>query len=90
MLNRSFVKTLATKAHALRPIIIIGGKGLTPQVHKEIDAALLAHELVKIRVNAMSRDDRKLMCDEIIQQHEATLVQQIGHILVVYRQNSDK
>lgn len=89
MLTRPFLKTLATKAHGLRPIVIIGGKGLTEKVHNEIAAALLAHELVKIRVNATSREERQAMIDEIIQQHESALVQQIGHILVIYRKNAD-
>jgi RNA-binding protein len=89
MLTRPFLKTLATKAHALHPIVIIGGKGLTASVHKEIEAALLAHELVKIRVNADSREERKVMVDEIISEHESTLVQQIGHILVIYRQKPE-
>ncbi len=89
MLTRPFLKTLATKAHSLRPTVIIGGKGLTENVHNEIEAALLAHELVKIRVNAETREDRKAMIDDIISQHESALVQQIGHILVIYRKNSD-
>jgi RNA-binding protein len=89
MLTRPFLKTLATKAHSLRPTVIIGGKGLTENVHNEIEAALLAHELVKIRVNAETREDRKAMIDDIISQHESALVQQIGHILVIYRKSSD-
>lgn len=52
MLTRPFLKNLATKAHQLHPIVIVGGKGLTIQVHQEIDAALTAHELLKIRINA--------------------------------------
>ncbi|HRE33366.1 MAG TPA: YhbY family RNA-binding protein [Candidatus Berkiella sp.] len=89
MLSRPFLKTLATKAHSLRPIVIIGGKGLTEKVHHEIHASLLAHELVKIRVNATTREERQAMIDEIISQHESALVQQIGHILVIYRKNPD-
>lgn len=89
MLTRPFLKTLATKAHSLRPTVIIGNKGLTENVHNEIEAALLAHELVKIRVNASTREDRKAMVDEIISQHESAMVQQIGHILVIYRQKPE-
>ncbi|MGE3318162.1 MAG: YhbY family RNA-binding protein [Candidatus Berkiella sp.] len=89
MLTRPFLKTLATKAHSLRPTVIIGNKGLTENVHNEIEAALLAHELVKIRVNAATREDRQLMVNEIISQHESAMVQQIGHILVIYRQKPE-
>lgn len=89
MLTRPFLKTLATKAHGLRPIVIIGGKGLTENVHQEIEAALLAHELVKIRVNATDREERQAMITDILSQHESALVQQIGHVLVIYRKNQD-
>lgn len=89
MLTRPFLKTLATKAHGLRPIVIIGGKGLTENVHQEIEAALLAHELVKIRVNATDREERLAMITDILSQHESALVQQIGHVLVIYRKNQD-
>lgn len=89
MLTRPFLKTLATKAHSLRPTVIIGNKGLTENVHNEIEAALLAHELVKIRVNAATREARQAMVDEIISQHESAMVQQIGHILVIYRKKLD-
>lgn len=89
MLTRPFLKTLATKAHSLRPTVIIGNKGLTENVHNEIEAALLAHELVKIRVNAGTREARQAMVNEIISQHDSAMVQQIGHILVIYRQKPE-
>ncbi|MBN9288086.1 MAG: hypothetical protein BGO43_07405 [Gammaproteobacteria bacterium 39-13] len=85
MLTRPFLKNLATKAHQLHPIVIVGGKGLTIQVHQEIDAALTAHELLKIRINAETREARQQMIAEIAEHHQATIVQAIGHVLVLYR-----
>jgi len=89
MLTRPFLKNLATKAQQLNPVVIIGGKGLTDPVHQEIEAALLAHELIKIRVGANTREDRQAMIDQIIAHHQATLVQQIGHVVVIYRKKPD-
>jgi len=43
-------RALRAKAHHLDPVVTIGHHGLTPAVLHEIDVALLAHELVKIRV----------------------------------------
>lgn len=90
MLTRSFLKTLAAKAHQLNPVVLIGANGLTPQVQNEIDIALNAHELIKIRVNAGTREERQNMIDQIVEQQQAVIVQQIGHILVIYRVNPDK
>ena len=42
-------------AHHLSPVVMVGGDGLTPAVVKEIDAALNAHGLLKVRVFS---DDR--------------------------------
>ncbi len=90
MLTRAFLRNLITKAHPLHPVVIIGNKGLTDQVHNEVEAALTAHELIKVRVNASTRELRQEMIAKMAQEHEATIVQNIGHILVLYRVNSDK
>lgn len=90
MLTPTFIKTLLVKGQQIKPVIIIGANGLTEQVHKELSAALLAHELIKIRVNAESRELRDEMITEILQRHEATKIQQIGHILVIYKHNPEK
>jgi RNA-binding protein len=90
MLTPSFKRNLATKAHQIRPVVLIGINGLTPQVHHEIDAALNAHELLKIRINASSREIREEMIGAISTTHHASLVQKIGHIVVIYRANPEK
>lgn len=76
-------------AHGLKPIIIIGNHGLTPAVQAEINNALEAHELIKIRVNAIDREERQLMTKEICREQHAELIQSIGHIIVIYRENAD-
>lgn len=85
MLTRSFLKNLATKAHRLRPVVLIGSKGLTPQVHQEVEAALTAHQLIKIKLNVANRALKQTLVEELIDQHPSTIVQRIGHILVLYR-----
>lgn len=89
MLTRTFLKNLATKAHHLNPVVMIGAKGLTPQVHEEVEAALLAHELIKIRISGASREARQAMVEEMAIAHQAEIVQQIGHVLVLYRANTE-
>lgn len=78
-------RALRKKAHHLKPVIIIGSKGLTEQVHNEIDIALEAHELIKIKVNDHDKDDIKLMVPEICKTNRAEHIQTIGHIITVWR-----
>ena len=42
-------KELKKKSYLLKPIIMIGQNGLTDAVINEIDVALNAHELIKVR-----------------------------------------
>ena len=82
-------KQLKQQAHHLSPIIMIGQHGLTPAVQLEIERALLAHELVKIKMNLDDRDLRKAIIDEICQAREAELIQSIGKVVVIYRKNEE-
>ena len=79
-------RALRAKAHALRPCVAVGQHGLTPSVLHEIDVALLAHELIKIRVFSDLRDDRAAMLARICEELGAAPVQHIGKLLVVWRQ----
>ena len=80
--QRQYLKGLA---HPLSPVVIIGEKGLTESVKAEIDRALKAHELIKIKAGSNEKDTRSQWLDEICQLLDASAVQHIGKILVVYR-----
>jgi RNA-binding protein len=82
---------LRSQAHQLTPVVIIGEKnGLTDEVVAEIDRSLKAHELIKIRAATDNREARELWMEKICERLDAQAVQQIGKILVVYRENFDK
>ena len=53
---------LKAQAHHLNPVVMIGQHGLTESVIKETDAALTAHELIKVRVLGDDREERVQMC----------------------------
>jgi RNA-binding protein len=79
-------RALKARAHALEPTVLVGSSGLTPAVSIEIDRSLSAHELIKVRV--MGDDDRGARADilkRICESLNATSVQHIGRILVIYR-----
>ena len=73
------------QAHHLDPVVLIGGDGLTPAVKKEIDAALNAHGLIKVRVFSDDRTARELMYQEIAAELNAAPIQHIGKLLVLWR-----
>ncbi|MDX1574042.1 MAG: ribosome assembly RNA-binding protein YhbY [Methylophaga sp.] len=80
--QRRYLKGLA---HPLKPVVMIGNSGLTPNVINEIEQALSHHELIKVRVSGQERADRKQMLDQIAEQTGADLVMVIGHIGGFYR-----
>lgn len=80
-------RALKARAHALDPVVIIGGQGLTPAVLREIDASLKGHELIKVKVAGEDRETRALMLSEICAATGAEPVQSIGRMLVLYREN---
>jgi len=90
MLSPQQKKHLKTLAHPLKPVVIIGAKGLSKAVLNEIDQALAHHELLKIRVNAIDRDARQALIEQIGQALQAELVTRIGHIATFYRPNPEQ
>lgn len=81
---------LKAQAHALKPIVSIGLKGLTEAVNKELDSALSFHQLMKVKFQIKERDLRRQILDEICQIHRAESVQLIGSVGVIYRKNLEK
>jgi len=80
--QRQFLKGLA---HARQPVVMIGNQGLTAAVLKEIELALNAHELIKIKAASDEADIRRVWLEEICTATGAAQVQQIGKVLVIYR-----
>jgi putative YhbY family RNA-binding protein len=78
-------RALRARAHHLRPVVMIGNDGLTPAVTREIDVNLKSHELIKIRMMGDGRETRETLAHAICEATDATVVQHIGKILVVYR-----
>jgi len=84
-LNRSQCKYLRTKGHDLKPIIFVGGSGLTDNVFSELDIALEYHELLKIRVRVGDRDIRDALLEKILQRSSSVLIHRTGNVALIYR-----
>lgn len=78
---------LVAAAHHLKPVVMVGQKGLTTNVIAETDQALTAHELIKVRVSADSKEERSAMVQEMCVQLNATEIKLIGNIAIIYRKN---
>jgi len=84
-LRQNQIKYLKGLAHHLKPVVIIGAAGLTAAVLKEVRGALKAHELVKIKLPAMERDDRRSLFNQLCQETRSEAIQQIGRMAILYR-----
>lgn len=76
---------LRAAAHPLRPIVLIGDRGLTDSVLSEIDRSLSAHELIKVRVSGAERDARDAMLAVICETLSCAAVHHLGKTLIIYR-----
>lgn len=85
-MNSADKKKLRAEAHTLKPVVMIGQSGLTAAVLAEIELALDAHELIKVKIRA-ERDERKMIIEKICSDTGAELIQTIGQIAVIYRLN---
>ncbi len=85
--QKQYLKGLA---HSLKPVVQLGGNGLTEGVIAEIDSALSHHELIKVKVPTDDREAKALIMDAIIRETQAVKLQVIGHVLVMFRRSDDR
>jgi RNA-binding protein len=90
MLTSTERKALKAKAHKLEPVVQIGTKGVTDEVIAEIDRALRAHELIKVRAGSLGRDQRDEAFVVICEKTKAEQVQQVGKVCVLFRKKDDE
>lgn len=83
-------KYLRGLAHGRDPIVLIGNAGLTAAITSELDTALGAHELVKVRARVAGREARDAVLDQLATDTHSALVQRIGNVGVFYRASKDK
>lgn len=90
VLSAAQKRHLRALAHDLKPVILMGAKGLTDALVAELKLALDHHELVKVKLAGEDRDDRNAVVDELLARTEAALVQRIGNLAVLFRRNREK
>lgn len=80
---------LKARAHSLEPVVIVGAKGLTDDVVKEVDRALAAHELIKVRAPGLDREAREAAFQSLCERTGAEAVQAIGKVFVLFRKKPE-
>lgn len=87
----STVKQLRAAAHRnkIKAIVTIGMKGLTESVMNEIQSALNHHELLKLKIPALEKEEKTALVKRICHETGAQKIQQIGHTLTIYKLNRE-
>jgi RNA-binding protein len=88
-LTQNQKKHLRRLGHGLQPVVLVGQQGLTEAVTREMDAALAAHELLKVRARVGDRSLRGQILASLAEQTGAELIQTIGNVGLFYRQNKE-
>ncbi|HEC12836.1 MAG TPA: YhbY family RNA-binding protein [Acidiferrobacteraceae bacterium] len=84
-LSSKQIRYLRGLAHHRSPAVTLGAQGLTPAVLAEIDGALVHHELLKIKLSSGDKSARHQMLERICEVTQATAVQEIGRMAVVFK-----
>ncbi len=79
---RAHLKKLA---HPLKPVVQIGGQGVTDGVVVALDQALKDHELVKVKVAQSFEEDKQATAEELARRTDASVCQVMGRVLTLFR-----
>jgi len=81
-------KFLRASAHALKPVVQVGQSGVTDAVAEQLEAQLLAHELIKVRMR--EPEDKKAMAEALAARTGAVLCGVVGHTAILYRPHPEE
>jgi RNA-binding protein len=83
-------RALRGHGHHLSALVQVGKAGATPAVLKQAEQALADHELVKVRVDADSPDDRFAAADGLAALPGVNVVQILGRAILIYKRHPQK
>ena len=83
-LSNSAKNQLKKLAHKLKPVVLVGQKGLSDTLLQAVDKALEDHELIKIKFIDF-KDEKIDLINKIVQATDSALVNVIGNIAIIYR-----
>ena len=89
-LSPSQIRYLRSLAHDLSPVVLLGNKGASDAVVKELGLALDIHELVKVKLSGGDKAELQAQIDVLTGGTGAENIHQIGHVVVLFRRNTDE
>lgn len=81
-------KALRGLAHHLEPVVQVGSAGITEAVARQVDEALRAHELVKVRLHQPA--DKHGDAEALAAATGAALCGMVGHVVILYRPDPER
>ena len=76
---------LKARGHALEPVVHVGNAGLTGTLMAEVDRALTAHELIKVKIGTDDRASRVAIGNDLCTRAGATAVHRVGKVIILWR-----
>lgn len=89
MLNSRQRAKLRSMANGFDTILHIGKGGISEEIIKQADDALVARELIKCRVLETSPFSSRQAADLLAEDTKSDVVQVIGSKFILYRENKD-
>ena len=83
-------RSLRAQGHALSALVHVGKGGLSPAVIKQVEQTLADHELVKLKVDTDSPDDRLAVAERLGALPGVNVVQIVGHAVLIYKRHPQK
>jgi RNA-binding protein len=83
-------RKLRAAGHHLAPVVQVGKEGVTAAVVRQLDQALLDHELVKVKVGTESPEDRFEAAERLAADAGAHVAQILGRTILVYRKRAER
>ncbi|MEA3334098.1 MAG: YhbY family RNA-binding protein [Pseudomonadota bacterium] len=81
-------KYLRGLAHAYKPVVLIGQKGISESLSESFEDALNSHELIKVKfVDFKEKEQKKELIEELEKTAACEMVGMTGHIAIFFRQN---
>lgn len=81
---------LRSLAHDLTPVVQVGKEGISAGVVQATERALTDHELIKVRLPQVEKDERVEMADTLRQRTASHLAGMVGRIAILYRPHPEK
>lgn len=76
--------------HGLNPVVLVGDRGAHPGVVRQVDQALLDHELIKVKVHGGNPELRGTIAEALFAEVGGQTVQVIGNVLLVFRPHPEE